>query len=249
MPGESFQVEENGPEMTGIVGNESPNEDGPGIHYTPISEMRPSYDPMETQPLFTDPPTVTSEEREPLHASLSAFPAERDRYQLGPLKGLPDSCTDKSYANLEEACLIRHFTENLAPWVGLAISRALISSNGNILLQFDTCDRDRHFELHVPQRAMFCPVLRYAVLTASAGHLIRMASCRGDSNAVAIDGIKLPRITIDAVVHYHDTCISYLLELSKDPNEQYNEDVLTAATILRFYEQIDGQSPALSLSH
>lgn len=67
-----------------------------------------------------------------------------------------------------------------------------------------------------------------------------MASCRGDSNLVTIDGIELPRITVDAVVHYHDTCISYLLELSKDPNEQYNEDGLTAATILRFYEQIDG---------
>ncbi|KAJ5675956.1 hypothetical protein N7462_008853 [Penicillium macrosclerotiorum] len=31
-------------------------------------------------------------------------------------------------------------------------------------------------------------------------------------------------------------------ELSKDPREQYNEDVLTAATILRFYEQIDTPS-------
>lgn len=48
MPAESFQVEENEPEMMGVVGNESPNEDGPGIHYTPICEMRPSYDPMET---------------------------------------------------------------------------------------------------------------------------------------------------------------------------------------------------------
>jgi hypothetical protein len=61
---------------------------------------------------------------------------------------------------------------------------------------------------------------------------------------VTIDGIELPRITVDAVVHYHDTCISYLLELSKDPNEQYNEDVLTAATIMRFYEQIDGKYPS-----
>jgi hypothetical protein len=72
-----------------------------------------------------------------------------------------------------------------------------------------------------------------------------MTSCRGDPNLVAINGIELPRINVDRVVHYHDTCISYLLELSKDPNEQYNDDVLTAATILRFYEQIDGKSPAL----
>jgi hypothetical protein len=68
-----------------------------------------------------------------------------------------------------------------------------------------------------------------------------MTSCRGKSTPVSINGIELPRINVDAVVHYHDTCISYLLELSKDPNEQYNEDVLAAATILRFYEQIDGK--------
>ncbi|RAK86351.1 hypothetical protein BO79DRAFT_220030 [Aspergillus costaricaensis CBS 115574] len=35
-------------------------------------------------------------------------------------------------------------------------------------------------------------------------------------------------------------CISYLLEISNDPREEYNEDVLTATTILRFYEQIEG---------
>lgn len=74
--------------------------------------------------------------------------------------------------------------------------------------------------------------------------MTRLASCRGEAAAtVEFNGIKLPRLTVDSAVRYHDTCISYLLELSKDPNEQYNEDVLTAATILRFYEQIDGTSP------
>lgn len=89
---------------------------------------------------------------------------------------------------------------------------------------------------------MFCPVLLYAILTASAGHLTRLASRRCTDTVVEFNGIKLPRLTVDSAVYYHDTCISYLLELSKDPNEQYNEDVLTAATILRFYEQIDGET-------
>lgn len=87
---------------------------------------------------------------------------------------------------------------------------------------------------------MFCPVLRYAIYTASAGHLTRLAACRHDSNNVVIfDGIPLPGITSDSAIRYHDVCISYLIELSHDPKEEYNEDVLAAATILRFYEQID----------
>ncbi|KAJ5633632.1 hypothetical protein N7528_001474 [Penicillium herquei] len=89
---------------------------------------------------------------------------------------------------------------------------------------------------------MFCPVLRYALLTASAGHLTRRAACRGETSVVTFENIKLPGLTTDTAIRYHDICISYLLELSKDPKEQYNEDVLTAATILRFYEQIDAPS-------
>jgi hypothetical protein len=99
----------------------------------------------------------------------------------------------------------------------------------------------------VPQRALFCPVLRYAILTASAGHLARIMACRGNSSTgvAEVSGVKLPGLTMDTAVRYHDICISYLLELSKDPNEQYNEDIITAATILRFYEQIDGERYAL----
>lgn len=100
---------------------------------------------------------------------------------------------------------------------------------------------DRHFAIVVPERALLCPVLRYAVYTASAGHLIRLAYCRGgNGNIVSVDGTGLPNLTPDAAIRYHDICISHLIEISKDPNEEYNEDVLTAATILRFYEQIDG---------
>lgn len=88
---------------------------------------------------------------------------------------------------------------------------------------------------------MFCPVLRYAVFTASAGHLIRLASCRkGSENLTSDDGVPL-HLNPEAAIRYHDICISHLLEISKDPREEYNEDVLTAATILRFYEQIEGK--------
>lgn len=102
--------------------------------------------------------------------------------------------------------------------------------------------------MNVPERALFCPVLRFAVYTASAGHLTRLAACQGDPNHIVFDGIRLHGLTADTAVRYHDTCISYLIELSNDPNEQYNEDILTASTILRFYEQIDGMITALNVS-
>jgi hypothetical protein len=122
LPIERCQAEDTEPRISGVVGNESPNENGLEMQYASASDTRPSYDPMKTEFFFTsDPPTVPREDREPHHSSMSAFPAQRERYQIGPLKGLPESCTDKSYTNLEEACLIRHFTENLALWVCLTI--------------------------------------------------------------------------------------------------------------------------------
>lgn len=48
----------------------------------------------------------------------SIYPAQRDGYPLGPLKGLPDSASSQAFVtDIEEACLIRHFINDLAPWV------------------------------------------------------------------------------------------------------------------------------------
>lgn len=47
----------------------------------------------------------------------SPFPPHRDQYPLGPLKGLSEHNTKDSYTNLQEACLMRHFAENLSFWV------------------------------------------------------------------------------------------------------------------------------------
>lgn len=88
---------------------------------------------------------------------------------------------------------------------------------------------------------MFCPVLRYALLTASAGHLTRPYSpYRNSNNVIVYDGIQLLNTRYDAAIACHDICISYLIQVSNDPSGDFNEDVLTAATILRFFEQIDG---------
>ncbi|KAL4803394.1 hypothetical protein BDV18DRAFT_40576 [Aspergillus unguis] len=154
--------------------------------------------------------------------------ASRSRYPPGPLYGLSETYSDSSYLDLQEACLLRHFIDTLAPL-------------------FDTSDMDRHFTIVVPDRSVLCPVLRYAVYTASAGHLLRLAECRGQKGeTIVFDGMRLPNLTPETAIRYHDVCISHLLEISKDPKEEYNEDVLAAATILRFYEQIE--APAIGHS-
>ncbi|KAL4963646.1 uncharacterized protein BDV14DRAFT_209751 [Aspergillus stella-maris] len=146
--------------------------------------------------------------------------ASRYRYLPGPLCGFSETYSDLSYLDFQEACLLRHFIENLGPL-------------------FDTSDMDRHFTILVPERAILCPVLRYAVYTASAGHLLRLAHCRGEPGTPSMDGLALPGLSPETAIRYHDICIAHLIEISKDPKEMYNEDVLAAATILRFYEQID----------
>lgn len=42
-------------------------------------------------------------------------------------------------------------------------------------------------------------------------------------------------------VRYHNVCINYSIEISNDPAQSYNEDALTGAKILRFYEQVDSK--------
>lgn len=83
-------------------------------------ETSSSFERPEAVYYFPPSPlTVQSEDVVPLQSAKSPFPHSRERYPLGPLKGLPEHYSDASYTNLEEACLIRHFTEDLAPWVRL----------------------------------------------------------------------------------------------------------------------------------
>jgi len=68
-------------------------------------------------PSFSSNASSTTHQSYLPYRSQSSFPRDRDQYPLGPLKGLPDKDTEHSYTNLEEACLMRHFTENLSFWV------------------------------------------------------------------------------------------------------------------------------------
>ncbi|KIW27410.1 uncharacterized protein PV07_07148 [Cladophialophora immunda] len=147
-----------------------------------------------------------------------AFPSP---YYASPdaLHGLPEKATHQAYTNLQEACLVKHFINKLAH-------------------AFETTDRDRHFSLVIPQRAMFCPVLLYAILTASARHLTRLHSTHSN-RPVEFEGTPLPDLNENSAIEYHNICISYLMEVLNDPKKTINQDALIAATILRFHEQID----------
>ncbi|GMG04210.1 unnamed protein product [Aspergillus oryzae] len=150
---------------------------------------------------------------QPTDQPSNAFPAERDHYRLGPLKGVPETFSDASYtSDLQEACLIRYFVEKLAHWV--PFSPPLPSH-----------DQSNAWPSQANERTQ---------LTAhSSTPQTETDTSRSQSPAEQCSAHE------DSAIRYHNICISYLIEISKDPNEDYNEDVLTAATILRFYEQID----------
>ncbi|KAL6406879.1 ARCA protein [Ilyonectria robusta] len=122
--------------------------------------------------------------------------------------------------NLQEACLVRCFIETIAT-------------------SFDTSDRDHHYLNVVPIRAMYSPLLLNAICTASARYLTQIWSRREPHSIVSYNGTELPGLTEESVIHYHNKCISELMDVSADPINSCSDDALTAITILRYHEQVD----------
>lgn len=104
--------------------------------------------------------------------------------------------------------------------------------------EFDLCDPERHFALVVPQRARSCPPLLNAIFTASARHLSRLDKYK-TPHGVQYLGKLLPDLKVEMAIHYHSECIKHLVLLSNDPDHIHDEDLLAAAVILRFYEEVD----------
>ena len=164
---------------------------------------------------------------------------------------------------LQEACLMRYFVEKLAHWVSLHFS--LIRADATTIhaqspsslaypsirqkvlcrnpctdsTKFDLCDPERHFALVVPQRARSCPPLLNAIFTASARHLSRLDKYK-TAEGVKYLGKLLPDLNVETAIHYHDRAIAHLIQLCNNPNQVHDENLLAAATILRFYEEVDG---------
>ncbi len=116
---------------------------------------------------------------------------------------------------LLQAVLLRYFIDNLARW-------------------FDLCDPEEHFKMVVPQRARQCPPLMNAILTASARHLTRAPE---DSQIFMAP--RLVKLNTETAVYFHNEAIQDLMKLAADPDQVQNENLLAAAIILRFHEEID----------
>ncbi|KAJ5929352.1 hypothetical protein N7454_007200 [Penicillium verhagenii] len=52
-------------------------------------------------------------------------------------------------------------------------------------------------------------------------------------------GKALPNLTPETAIHYHNECIAHLVSISDHSREAQNENLLAAAVILRFYEEVD----------
>lgn len=103
------------------------------------------------------------------------------------------------------------------------------------------CDPERHFALIVPQRARHCPALLNAIYTASARHLCRLDQYKKDDGSVEYLEKCLADLQIETAVEYHSLCIEHLVSVSDDPEAVFDENLLVASIILRFYEEVDGQ--------
>lgn len=56
---------------------------------------------------------------------------------------------------------------------------------------------------------------------------------------VRYENVLLPRLTEGTALQYHNACIAYLIKLSADPEHVRDENLLAAAVILRYYEELD----------
>lgn len=105
---------------------------------------------------------------------------------------------------------------------------------------------ERHFACTVPLQARTCPPLLDAIYTASARHLSR-GKKNYKGNHLHYGGKALPNLTPETAIHYHNECIAHFVSISDHSREAQDENVLAAAVILRFYEEVDSQSISLLL--
>jgi Fungal specific transcription factor domain len=102
------------------------------------------------------------------------------------------------------------------------------------------CDPQRHFATIVPERARSCPPLLNAIFTASARHIYRLDRYK-TSRGICYQGRLLSSLTAESAIHYQNECIPHLVHLSNNVEQVRDENLLAAAVILRFYEEVDGK--------
>ncbi|KAI1128031.1 hypothetical protein F5Y10DRAFT_183793 [Nemania abortiva] len=133
--------------------------------------------------------------------------------------GSPQVLGSESSPGFQEACLVRCFVDHLAD-------------------AFDTTDQYRAYKTIVPQEAKKRPLLLNAICTAAAGYLTILQSAQDPEGMVHYNGIPLPDLNKESTIHYHNTCIAYMIDYLNHPWDPL-DDVLIAIPILRYHEQVD----------
>ncbi|KAF4820263.1 hypothetical protein CGCSCA5_v004251 [Colletotrichum siamense] len=173
--------------------------------------IRLNEEPHVPSPHATGP-SVTVDQFSPSADSYHQ-PSEHD-----PVGGLH---THPPNDGIQEACLLRYFTEELSQW-------------------FDLCDEERHFQLIVTRRARACQPLRDATLAVAARHLCRHPRFRTEPGGVIVyQNQLLPDLTPQSAIEYMLRCIPALHEVSRTQDEEYRENLAAAALILRQFEEMD----------
>ncbi|KAH0830917.1 Zn(II)2Cys6 transcription factor [Fonsecaea pedrosoi] len=107
--------------------------------------------------------------------------------------------------NLAEAELLRHFIDNIGP-------------------QLDVTDHVSHFTTTVPQRAVHCPLLLYAIIAAASIHRSRVQG-----------------VPDQFYEEYQAKCIRILIRFLDDPDYSPDENFLAAIVILRKGEEMSDE--------
>lgn len=129
--------------------------------------------------------------------------------------------------------------EELAKWVRSNQSLHSFSCRLLTIFQFDICDPERHFSVVVPQRMRSCPPLFNAVLSVAARHFTTLPDDRQKEKTVKL-GLQQDLIISEAaVLDYYSRCIAHLRFLANEPDAIMDENLLAAAVVLRFYEELD----------
>ncbi|KAL2019024.1 hypothetical protein VTK56DRAFT_10189 [Thermocarpiscus australiensis] len=116
------------------------------------------------------------------------------------------SAAPKPLSSQTEAYLFRHFVEKLAIWL-------------------DLCDPDRTFEIIVPHRARYCPLLLNSIFALSAQHLYKT----GDEKYS------------DSAASYYGLCLEDLRKhIALGPSSRWNEECFAATIILQLFEEMNG---------
>ncbi|EXJ83518.1 hypothetical protein A1O1_07141 [Capronia coronata CBS 617.96] len=163
------------------------------------------------------PKVVEAEYRRLADSAAATIPPES---LLSPAIWKEEFYWPNKFTTTQCACLMRYYIDHLASW-------------------FDVGDPARHFTLSVPQRARRCPPLLNAIFTAASRHLASLPQYKTHDGIVKYQDVLLPKLTEESALKYHNACIAYLIKLSGDPEHVRDENLLAAAVILRYYEEID----------